>query len=288
MDSVALRADSISDVEHIGDLVYTRASIPADLEGHEVASRFEQDKNLDAIAVVDADHSFGLVVRARLNGELGRQFGYALYSKRPIRLLVERDALCCDIREDPVQVIAQAVHRNLDRIYDDIVVTEDGRYYGLVSMRLLMAHSKDLLIRSMAEVGELEQRNRRLDELNRLQREFVANMTHELRAPLSTMLGIANLLLSDQAVPEARRRDAGVLLSRGQDLLGIVNNFLEMHRIEAGEVEPFFEAVALGPLFDDCLDAASYLIGDRPIEIRREYAQHSTSCGRISCCCAAS
>ena len=218
---------------------------------------------------------FGLVVRSRLTSELGRQFGYALYSRKPIHVLAEQNVLACDVREDPVRVIAQAVHREANRIYDDIVLTDEGRYYGLVSMRLLMAHSKDLLTRSMAEVGELEQRNRSLDELNRLQREFVANMTHELRAPLNTMLGVANLLASDLAIPEARRRDVKMLLGRGRDLLGIVNNVLEMHRIEAGEVEPYFEHIELRPVLADCLEAAAYLVADRPVVLVADYAETS-------------
>ena len=259
--------------DDIGSLAYTREHVPADLAVREVAALFERTPDLDAVAVVENDGTFGLVIRSRLTSELGRQFGYALYARRPIRELTEWNVLRCDVKQDPVTVIGQAVHRDLHRIYDDIALTEEGRYFGLVSMRLLMAHSKNLLVRSMSEVGELEQRNRSLDEMNRMQREFVANMTHELRAPLSTMLGVANLLASDEAIPEARRRDVGMLLSRGQDLLGIVNNFLEMHRIEAGEVEPFFEQVELEPLLDDCLDAASYLIGGRPITIARDYQQ---------------
>ncbi len=45
-----------------------------------------------------------------------------------------------------------------------------------------------------------------LDELNRAQREFVANITHELRAPLNTMLGVANLLSLDPELSESRQR----------------------------------------------------------------------------------
>ena len=257
----------------IGDLAYTREHVRADAEVREVAALFEQTFDLEAVAVVAEDGDFGLVVRSRLTSELGRQFGYALYSRKPIRVLAEREVLACDVSEDPVHVITQAVHRDPHRIYDDIVLTDDGRYYGLVSMRLLMAHSKNLLIRSMDEVGVLEERNRNLDQLNRVQREFVANMTHELRAPLNTMLGVASLLGSDPGIPEARRRDVKMLLGRGRDLLGIVNNFLEMSRIDAGEVEPFFEPIDLQPLLDDCLDAATYLVTGRPITLASEYGE---------------
>ena len=269
MDTLTRKAD------HIGELAYTREHVCSSADVREVAERFERTLDLDAIAVVSAEseRKFGLVVRSRLTSKLGRQFGYALYARKPIRMLTEWDGLACDVSQDPVQVIAQAVHREAHRIYDDIVLTDDGRYYGLVSMRLLMAHSKDLLIQSMDEVGKLEQRNKKLDELNRLQAEFVANMTHELRAPLNTMLGVADLLASDAAIPDVRRRDVRMLLTRGRDLLGIVNNFLEMHRIEAGEVDPFVESVDPRALLADCCDAAEYLIEGRPIVLVRALDQ---------------
>jgi signal transduction histidine kinase len=86
-------------------------------------------------------------------------------------------------------------------------------------------------------------------------------------------LGVASLLGSDPGIPEARRRDVKMLLGRGRDLLGIVNNFLEMSRIDAGEVEPFFEPIDLQPLLDDCLDAATYLVTGRPITLASEYGE---------------
>jgi hypothetical protein len=48
-------------------------------------------------------------------------------------------------------------------------------------MRSLLSHNKDLLLASLAEVGELDSRNHELQDLHRLQAEFMANLTHELR-----------------------------------------------------------------------------------------------------------
>ena len=56
-------------------------------------------------------------------------------------------------------------------------MVDQGRYLGTLAMRALMAHHKHLLRASMAEVSQLDQRNRQLAELNRLQAEFLANMT---------------------------------------------------------------------------------------------------------------
>jgi len=179
--------------------------VSGDTPVEQVAKVLDAEPRLEALATIEADGSFGLVLRSTLTQQLGRQFGYALFARKPIHVFNEANFLSCDASEEPVKVITQAVQRAEAAIYDDIVVTERGAYHGLVSMRLLMAHSKDLLARSMAEVDALELQNQRLDQLNRAQREFVANVTHELRAPLNTMLGVANLLSLDPALSEARQ-----------------------------------------------------------------------------------
>ncbi|HEY1537705.1 MAG TPA: ATP-binding protein [Polyangiaceae bacterium] len=80
MEMASARATSI------GDLAYTREHVRADAEVREVAALFEQTFDLEAVAVVAEDGDFGLVVRSRLTSELGRQFGYALYSRKPIQV----------------------------------------------------------------------------------------------------------------------------------------------------------------------------------------------------------
>jgi signal transduction histidine kinase len=258
-------------VRRIADLIYSRRSVAGHVPVSSVAKLFDAEPALDALATLEPDGSFGLVLRSRLTQELGRQFGYALFARKPIHIFNEPHFLSCDAEAEPVKVIAEATKRPETAIYDDIVVTQHGQYHGLVSMRLLMAHGKDLLVRSMAEVDELEQQNQKLDELNRAQREFVANVTHELRSPLNTMLGVANLLSLDPQLSEARQRDVQMLLGRGRDLLGLVNNLLELHRLESGQVEPQPTPTRIIELCEDCVAAAAYLVLDRPVELTQSY-----------------
>ncbi len=267
-----MAVDSRADVRRIAELVYTRRSVNGATPVEVVAKLFDAESKLDAIATLETDGSFGLVLRSHLTRELGRQFGYALFARKPIHVFNEAQFLRCDAEDEPVKVIGEATKRPESAIYDDIVVTENGAYHGLVSMRLLMAHSKDLLARSMAEIDELELQNDRLDQLNRAQREFVANVTHELRAPLNTILGVANLLSLDQTISEPRQRDVRVLLTRGRDLLSLVNNLLELHRLESGDVQPEPTATRLQELLDDCIESARYLLLDRPVELVGDYA----------------
>jgi signal transduction histidine kinase len=164
-------------------------------------------------------------------------------------------------------VIATALGRDAERIYDDIVVVERGIYVGSVSMRLLMVHGKDLLVSSLADSAMLKERNRKLDELNGLHREFVANMTHELRSPINTIMGIARLFADDGELPADRREDAVLLLSRGHDLLGVVNNLLDFHKLEAAQTAPLLEEVDLRALLSEALEATRFLLQGKPLQL---------------------
>jgi signal transduction histidine kinase len=116
----------------------------------------------------------------------------------------------------------------------------------------------------------LEERNRKLDQLNNMQREFVANMTHELRSPINTIIGIARLFADDPGLSPERREDAELLLSRGHDLLGIVNNLLDQHRLEASQMLPVLASVDLRALLTEALDSARFLVEGRPIRLELE------------------
>ena len=83
--------------------------------------------------------------------------------------------------------------------------------------------------------------------------EFLALMSHELRTPLNGIIGLADFL-SEQA-PTADLRDKNsVILNSGHELLGLVENILDMTLIEAGEMKTYPEPTVLMSLLEDCID----------------------------------
>ena len=86
---------------------------------------------------------------------------------------------------------------------------------------------------------ELEEQNIRILEANRLKSEFLANMSHELRTPLNAVIGFAQLLADDKVGPVTsdQRECLRDILTSGQHLLQLINNVLDLAKIEAGKME---------------------------------------------------
>lgn len=89
-----------------------------------------------------------------------------------------------------------------------------------------------------------------LERLARTRSEFIARVSHELRTPLNGIMGFAQLLARDVDGPlnSSQRERLGVIIDAGQHLLGVVNQLLEISRIETGQLELAVQAVDLRPL----------------------------------------
>src|SRR5512140_3338056 len=82
---------------------------------------------------------------------------------------------------------------------------------------------------------ELQQRARELQELDRLKSAFLANMSHELRTPLNSILGFSDVMLEelDGPLTEDMNNDLRLIQKNGQHLLHLINDVLDMAKIEA-------------------------------------------------------
>ena len=87
--------------------------------------------------------------------------------------------------------------------------------------------------------AELEMQNRRIQEASRLKSEFLANMSHELRTPLNAIIGFAELLHDGQVEPGSptHKEFLGDILSSGRHLLQLINDILDLAKVEAGKLE---------------------------------------------------
>jgi signal transduction histidine kinase len=118
------------------------------------------------------------------------------------------------------------------------------------------------------KVDELARTNLALYESNRLKSDFLATMSHELRTPLNSVLGFSDLLLSNPQLPEKMRRWAGNIQSSGKQLLALINDLLDLAKIEAGKMEVKPEEVSLNDVADGLLTMHRPLAEKKNIDLR--------------------
>jgi adenylate cyclase len=119
-----------------------------------------------------------------------------------------------------------------------------------------------------ADISESKQREAELaaardaaDEANRTKSSFLANMSHELRTPLNAIIGYSEILQEDAADKGDKEPigDLQKIESAGRHLLGLINNILDLSKIEAGKMDVFIEAVDIQALVKEVLSIVTPL-----------------------------
>ena len=106
-------------------------------------------------------------------------------------------------------------------------------------------------------------------EADRLKSQFLANMSHELRTPLNSIIGFSRVILKgiDGPITENQEQDLNAIYNAGQHLLGLINNILDLSKIEAGKMELAFTEVDLVEIIRVVMATAVGLVKDKPIEL---------------------
>jgi PAS domain S-box-containing protein len=107
------------------------------------------------------------------------------------------------------------------------------------------------------------------ERANQIKSEFLSAMSHELRTPLNSVLGFGQLLetVSDDPLSEDQRDSVHHILKNGRHLLALINDVLDLSRIEAEEADLSIENVLVTDVIDECLQASAALAGERNIQI---------------------
>lgn len=123
--------------------------------------------------------------------------------------------------------------------------------------------------------AELQRAREEAEQASRAKSDFLSNMSHELRTPMNAILGFAQLLQRDTSLGERQQSQLDEIARAGRHLLELINEILDLARIESGRLQVMPEPVDVGDVVDECLSLLRPLAQER--EVRLEGARAATA-----------
>ncbi|HEX9136148.1 MAG TPA: GAF domain-containing sensor histidine kinase, partial [Nitrospirota bacterium] len=140
----------------------------------------------------------------------------------------------------------------------------------VTNLLIALASQSKIAIENARLFREIEDKGRQIEAANRHKSEFLANMSHELRTPLNAIIGFSEVLLdpSLKVTEEEQAQFLTDVLSSGKHLLGLINEVLDLAKIEAGRMELQIEPALLSDIFDSVQNTM------RPLAVKKAVNLH--------------
>jgi signal transduction histidine kinase len=195
-----------------------------------------------------------------------------------------------DIQNDPsatIDLIVRAGFRALlavpllasDRIVGALVVRRKapGEFAkGTVDLLQTFAAQSVLAIQNARLFHEIEEKSRQLAEASQHKSQFLANMSHELRTPLNSVLGFTELLVDGiyGELPDKAKATVSRVQANGRHLLGLINDVLDLSKIEAGQLTLTLEDYSVGQVVRSAAMAVEPLARSKGLSLATTIAEN--------------
>ncbi|CAN7484430.1 ATP-binding protein [Phenylobacterium sp. LjRoot219] len=203
--------------------------VTADVAGREIYKRFQDEPDTLAIAVVDAAGGpIGLIERNDFLVRMAGQYGYALWSGRPVSFWMRTDPVVADGEMTVAEFCGRVLEERPSELLQGFIVTCGGRYAGVgTALDLLQATATATATATYA---------RETQAALAAKERFLAVMSHEIRTPLNGVLGVAEIVRRKSRQPDLAPF-VDTILDSGRTLLRLLNDALDLSRAEASGLD---------------------------------------------------
>jgi len=173
------------------------------------------------------------------------------------------------------RLIARPIHK----VTDYAIAVADGDLdasLDIQSIDIKNSYEAELLVGALKtmvttlkdRIQEIEQKRIEADEANKSKSSFLANMSHEIRTPMNVILGLTEILMRDKNLEKTVHEELVAIYSSGDMLLNIINDILDLSKIEAGKLELIPEHYDLASLINDTVVVNLMRVESKQLEFK--------------------
>ncbi len=238
--------------------------------------------SFDAIIVTDNDLKIKFY-----NAAAERLFGYSSkdVENTPIpSLILPKDKLSlCDAELDTYRKTGSSKY--LNEAFETTLIRKNGEeFYAEMSSIPFQNNEtsgiaitiKDITARKKYE-NELVEARKKAEESDKLKSAFLSNMSHEIRTPMNSIIGFSELLSKPGSFDKNKEKYLQFIINSGKSLLNLINDIIDISKIEAGQLKVKPRKVQLNPIMNETY-LSHYQINDmknKPFELRMKKAVES-------------